>query len=139
MTRRAAAHDYSRPGIYHITMHVTEEAGMPLGTVVGTDADTASMSLTPSGEAVRQELLTAITTHYGMITVDAYVIMPEHLHFILIVRDNIVSQSGRPAHLGQVIAGFKKGCNKRFWALAAQPAAETAANTGGQTAGHTGT
>lgn len=27
MTRRAAAHDYSRPGIYHITMHVTEEAG----------------------------------------------------------------------------------------------------------------
>ena len=31
MTRRAAAHDYSAPGLYHITLHVAEALGQPLG------------------------------------------------------------------------------------------------------------
>ena len=35
MTRRAAAHDYTRPGIYHITLHVADDLGHPLGAVVG--------------------------------------------------------------------------------------------------------
>ena len=120
MTRRSAAHDYSRPGIYHITLHVADGMGQPLGTVVGSDADGAGIALTPVGAAVKSELLTAITTHYPMVMVDAYVVMPEHLHFILIVRAPIVSSSGRKAHLGQVIAGFKKGCNRAFWAVTGQ-------------------
>jgi hypothetical protein len=35
MTRRAEAHDYTRPGTYHITLHVAEGMGSPLGKVVG--------------------------------------------------------------------------------------------------------
>ena len=35
MTRRAAAHDYTRPGLYHITLHVADGLGQPLGAVVG--------------------------------------------------------------------------------------------------------
>ena len=35
MTRHAAAHDYTRPGIYHITLHVADSLGQPLGCVVG--------------------------------------------------------------------------------------------------------
>ena len=120
MSRRAAAHDYSRPGIYHITIHVAEGIGQPFGAVVGSNADSASVSLTPVGEAVLHELLTAITAHYPMITVDTYVIMPEHLHFILNVRDPIITKSGRPTHLGQVLAGFKTGCNRAFWAITGQ-------------------
>lgn len=84
MARRSAAHDYSRPGIYHVTLHVAEGMGQPLGAV------------------------------------DAYVVMPEHLHFILMVSGNIVSRNGRATHLGQVIAGFKKGCNRAFWAITGQ-------------------
>ena len=120
MSRRAAAHDYSRLGIYHITIHVVEGIGQPLGAVVGSNADSASVSLTPVGETVLHELLTAITAHYPMITVDTYVIMPEHLHFILNVRDPIITKSGRPTHLGQVLAGFKTGCNRAFWAITGQ-------------------
>ena len=120
MSRRAAAHDYSRPGIYHITIHVAEGIGQPFGTVVGSNADSASVSLTPVGEAVLGELLTVITAHYPMITVDAHVVMPEHLHFILNVRDTIISKEGRPTHLGQVLAGFKTGCNRAFWAITGQ-------------------
>ena len=133
MGRRAFAHDYTRPGFYHITIRVADGLGRPLGTVVGTDADTAAVALTPVGEAVRRELLTAITAHYPMVTVDAHVVMPEHLHFILVVRDPIVTAAGRSTHLGQVIAGFKAGCNRAFWAatnqgpLTAPPAAPPAA------------
>ena len=120
MSRRAAAHDYSRPGIYHITIHVAEGIGQPFGAVVGSNADSASVSLTPVGEAVLGELLTVITAHYPMITVDAHVVMPEHLHFILNVRDTIISKEGRPTHLGQVLAGFKTGCNRAFWVITGQ-------------------
>ena len=120
MSRRSGAHDYSRPGIYHITIHVAEGIGQPFGAVVGSNADSASVSLTPVGEAVLGELLTVITAHYPMITVDAHVVMPEHLHFILNVRDTIISKEGRPTHLGQVLAGFKTGCNRAFWAITGQ-------------------
>ena len=115
--RRSATHDYTRPGIYHITIKVAESLGRPLGTLTGDHADSAAITFTAVGTAVEHELLTAITAHYEMVTVDAYVIMPEHLHFILIVRAPIVSKSGQRTHLGQVIAGFKKGCNRAFWAI----------------------
>ena len=117
MGRRAFAHDYTRPGFYHITIRVVDGLGRPLGSVVGTDADTAAVALTPVGEAVRSELLTAITAHYPMVTVDTYAVMPEHLHVLLRAHSAIVSRNGRPTHLGQVMAGFKYGCNRRYWAL----------------------
>ena len=122
MMRRSAAHDYSRPGIYHITLHVAEGMGQPLGTVAGCTEDDAHVVLSVAGSSVEHELQTAITAHYPMVTVDAYVIMPDHLHFILIVHQNIVSKSGRSTHLGQVIAGFKKGCNRAYWAATGQEA-----------------
>lgn len=123
MMRRSAAHDYSRPGIYHITIHVAEGMGQPLGTIVGSTEDDAHVVLSAAGSSVEHELLTAITAHYPMVTVDAYAVMPEHLHFILIVHQDIVSKSGRSTHLGQVIAGFKKGCNRAYWAATGQVAA----------------
>ena len=49
---------------------------------------------------------------------------PDHLHFIVVVHRDIVSSNGRKTHLGQVIAGFKKGCNRRYWALTGQTGQE---------------
>ena len=122
MQRRSSAHDYRLPGIYHVTIRVAEGLWQPLGAVVGNDAASASVALTAAGAAVERELLTAISAHYPMVTVDAYVIMPEHLHFMLIVREPLVSSGGRSAHLGQVIAGFKQGCNRAYWAATGQEA-----------------
>ena len=128
MTRRMATHNYSRPGIYHITIHVAEGMGQPLGQIEGSPTypdgsqNSPQMVLTPIGNMVREELLSSITGHYRMIIVDTFVIMPEHLHALLIVKEPIVSRNGRPTHLGQVIAGFKKGCNRRYWAMTGQTA-----------------
>ncbi len=126
MTRRCAAHDYTAPGIYHITMHVVDALGRPFGTVVGNlaapdgSADAPRVALSPIGQMVEHELLHAIPSFYPMIEIQDYVIMPEHLHFIIEVHDAIITRNGHPAHLGQVIAGFKKGCNRRYWEMTGQ-------------------
>ncbi|MBR1791477.1 MAG: hypothetical protein IJ754_06980 [Bacteroidaceae bacterium] len=138
MTRRAAAHDYTRPGIYHITLHVADDLGHPLGAVVGNlsapdgSADAPRIALSPLGQMVEHELLHAITAHYPMITIQDHIVMPEHIHFLMVVQDKILSRNGTTMHLGQVIAGFKKGCNRRFWEMTGQ----TAGYCGGKTAAH---
>ena len=73
---------------------------------------------------VEQELTESIHAYYPMIEVSDFVIMPDHLHFILVVHSRIVSPNGRETHLGQVIAGFKKGCNRRYWEITGLTAAE---------------
>ena len=144
MTRRAAAHDYSAPGLYHITLHVAEALGQPLGRIVGDlsapDGTPSAHhpSFSPIGQMVEHELLTAISAHYPMIEIQDYIIMPEHLHFIIEVHSTLITQNGKKTTLGQVIAGFKKGCNKRYWEMTAMTAGgQGEVMAGGQTAAHT--
>ena len=123
MGKRCQKKDYRLPGAYHITINVAERQWHPLGQVVGNldqpdgDANAPRVELTSIGKMVEEELTKSITTHYPMIEVQDYVVMPEHLHFILVVHNSIISRNGRETHLGQVIAGFKKGCNRRYWEM----------------------
>ena len=127
MQRRMATHNYALPGT------LADGMGLPLGQIQGSleqpdeSPNAPHVAMTPVGNMVREELLTSITMHYAMIRVDTFVIMPEHLHVLLQVTAPIVSSTGRPTHLGQVIAGFKKGCNRRYWAMTGQDAAAGAA------------
>ena len=142
MTRRAAAHDYTQAGIYHITMHVADGLGQPLSHLVGSEIapadspDAPRTELTAIGQMMEQELLQSISGHYAMITVMDYVVMPDHLHFLLEVNDKILSRHGKTLSLGHVIAGFKKGCNKRYWALTGQAAPNGSGS--GEAAAHAG-
>ena len=126
--RRSHSHDYSRSGYYHITISVAKGFHQPLGQIAGRldkpddDSDGPHVELSPFGQMVEQELKESIQRHYSMLEVLDYVIMPEHLHFLLVVHRDIVSKSGKPTHLGHVIAGFKYGCNKRYWAMTGKPA-----------------
>ena len=123
MKRRSQTHDYNRSGYYHITISVAKELRQPLGQMAGQldkpdgDCNAPHVVLSPLGQMVEQELRESIQRHYPMLEVLEYIVMPEHLHFLLAAHRDIVSKSGRPTHLGQVIAGFKYGCNKRYWAM----------------------
>ena len=136
MKRRSYSHDYSRSGYYHITISTTKALRQPLGQMAGLldkpdgDSEAPHVVLSPLGQMVEQELRESIQRYYPMLEVIDYVVMPEHLHFLLVAHRDIVSKSGKPTHLGQVIAGFKYGCNKRYWAMTgrAKPA-----NTGNGT------
>ena len=126
MNQRCQRHDYNLPGIYHITMKVADDLGQPLGHVAGDpskqegEPDAPHVVLTAAGEIVEQELLNSIHAHYPMMEIQDYVIMPEHIHFIIEAHSPIRTKSGNESTLGQVIAGFKKGCNRRFWEITGQ-------------------
>ena len=128
MGRRCQKKNYRLPGTYHITVNVAERKWQPLGQVVGNldkpdgNADAPRVELTNIGKMVEEELTKSITAHYPMIEVQDYVVMPEHIHFIAVVHHDIISRNGRETHLGQVIAGFKKGCNRRYWEMAGMTA-----------------
>ena len=125
---RGSQKNYRWPGTYHITISVLERQQQPLGRIVGDvskpDGDPLApkVHLSEIGKMVEHELLHSIHAHYPMIDVEDYVVMPDHLHFIVVVHRDIVSSHGRDTHLGQVIAGFKKGCNRRYWELTGQTA-----------------
>ena len=125
---RGSRKNYRWPGTYHITISVLERQQQPLGRIVGDVSKPDDDPLAPKvllseiGKMVEHELLHSIHAHYPMIEVEDYVVMPDHLHFILVVHRNIISNNGRDTHLGQVIAGFKKGCNRRYWELTGQTA-----------------
>ena len=128
MSRRNPVHDYSRKGVYHVTLRVPAALGQPFGVIVG-DADTAHVELTAVGAMVADELCNTISRHYPMVSVDTYVVMPEHLHAILLVKAPIVSRAGKETHLGHVISGFKYGCCRRWWQLLGLPTHPSATPT----------
>ena len=136
MKRRSHSHDYSRSGYYHITISTTKALHQPLGQIAGRldkpdgDSDAPHVVLSPLGQMVEQELRESIQRHYPMLEVMDYVVMPEHLHFLLVAHRDIVSNGGKPTHLGQVIAGFKYGCNKRYWAMTGRAKPGSTALTG---------
>lgn len=106
MTRRAAAHDYCRLGIYHVTLHVAKRMGSPLGKVEG-DAeapdghpDAPRVVLSPVGRMVEHELLSAIHTRYPMVEVQDHIVMPDHLHALLVVKRKLVNTAGHSTHFG---------------------------------------
>ena len=123
MKRRSFTHEYSYRGYFHITISTGQQLRQPLGRVCGDigkpdgDATAPHVELTPFGQMVQQELLTSIKRHYPMVEVDTYVIMPEHLHILLHATRDIFSATGSRTHIGRVIAGFKQGCNRRYWEM----------------------
>jgi len=142
LTQRALAHDYTRAGVYHITIHVADGLGQPLGKVTGNlsapdgTADAPHTALTPIGQMVEHELLHTIHAFYPMVTIQDYVIMPEHLHALMVVQDRILSRNGKVLTIGQVIAGFKQGCNRKYWDILkrAKPASALPRPANGATA-----
>lgn len=133
---RGPKKNYRWPGTYHITINVMNRKQQPLGYIEGDVSKPYGDSLAPRvhlseiGRMVEQELLVSIRKHYPMVEVQDYVVMPDHLHFIVVVHRVIYSSNGRETHLGQIIAGFKKGCNRRYWEITGQ----TGANQQGEPA-----
>lgn len=121
MKRRSPGNNYRNPGLYHITINVHDRRRQSLGKIVGDvqfpdgHPDAPRVELTAIGKMVEYELLHSITHYYPVIEIQDYVVMPEHLHFIVNVKNSLISKNGRQIHLGQVVAGFKEGCNRRYW------------------------
>ena len=126
MKRRSPGNNYTAPGTYHITLTVHDRKAQSLGVIKGDlqypdgHPNGPRVELSALGRMVEDELLHSITEHYPVIEIQDYVIMPEHIHFLAVVKNSLISKNGHTTHLGQVIAGFKSGCNRRYWEITGQ-------------------
>ena len=119
MKRRCFCHDYYDRGIYMLTVD-TEGRRPLLGRLVG-----EAIVKTPLGEAV-ESCWREIPRHFPEVRLLECVVMPDHFHGLLFVRERMEK------HLGEVVRGFKIGCTKAQRGLVAGgPVA------GGLVAGHT--
>ena len=99
MQHRSPGNNYTHPGIYHITITISDRKAQSLGRVTGDlqypdgHPNAPRVELTAIGKMVEYELLHSISYHYPFIEVQDYIIMPEHMHF---------------------------GCNRRYWEITGQ-------------------
>ena len=116
--RRAHFHDYSRPGVYMITM-VTEGRQQLFGQIVGHTRGQKGTEEYPHlrcsalGEKILQEEIAKISKFYSMVEVMKVALMPDHIHLLLNIKGNLP----KGKHLGNVVRGFKTGCTRAWWQL----------------------
>ena len=131
MKRRSPWHDYREKGTYMLTL-VVEGRKPLLGRLVmpgekppGTGAEPPGtgalppgteatwVELTTLGKAILDEEIRKIGEHYPMVEVWKVCIMPDHIHMIVRVKEEMP----KGKNLGQVVWGFKAGCTKAWWRM----------------------
>ncbi len=118
MKRRSPWHDYSWRGIYMLTLVVEGRAPL-LGVLKGNaeapdgSPDRPKVECTALGSAILHEEVAKIHRYYPMVEVWRVCVMPDHIHMIVRVKEDM----GEGKHLGMVVAGFKGGCSKVAMAL----------------------
>jgi putative transposase len=110
---RLAGWDYRWAGVYSVTI-CTRGRVCWFG-----DVREGQVVLSPVGEVVAQEWR-KIPRHRPRVTLDEWIVMPDHLHGILIFQGRTQGETDRPKHLlaqslGAVIGRFKSEATKRIW------------------------
>jgi putative transposase len=111
---RLSGWDYRWAGAYSVTI-CTRERMRCLGDVVD-----GEVCLSPIGLVVAEEWL-KIPRRQPHVLLDEWIVMPDHMHGILIFQGNTPTASPkdskllRPQSLGAAIGGFKSEATKRIW------------------------
>ena len=118
MKRRSPWHDYHRKGTYMLTLVV--EGRVPLlGELKGNvevplgSPDAPRVEYSELGNAILRNEICKINKFYPQLDVWKVCIMPDHIHMIVRVKEDLPEKK----HLGKVVAGFKSGCNNAYWQL----------------------
>ena len=113
--------DYSANGAYFITVCVQNRQSL-LSTIVGRDDPGAPpcVMLTDIGKVV-DKYICSISSAYECVTIDKYVVMPNHIHLLLTIGVQRRAGSSRPTDAEENQAALKKptvsqiiGAMKRF-------------------------
>lgn len=107
--KRMFAHDYTRVGFYMITLVTAGRRAL-----FGACRDNRVL-LSPAGEVV-QRRWQEIPAHRPAIETNTLVVMPDHLHGIVYVKEPL------PKPVGDTIRGFKSGVTSELRQLLANPA-----------------
>ncbi len=107
--------DYSKNGLYFLTICVKNKKEL-FCDIVGRDVpDAPNIFLSKTGKIVEKYIHTI--NNANSITVEKYVIMPDHIHLLIFIdnTDGVLGTS-RPTHsrLSRTVSGFKRLCNKEL-------------------------
>ena len=103
---RLKKYDYSDAGWYFVTICIQDTKCL-LGDIINNQ-----MNLNGFGNVINQYWLN-IPNHFNNVELDEYVIMPNHIHGIIVIRNSLVgARSPRPLGfprplLGQIVVYFK--------------------------------
>ena len=115
---RWRGYDYGNPGAYFLTI-CTEKRKNLLSTVVGEGLAPPEIRLRSCGK-IAEEQLRLLERRYFDVSVDRYVIMPNHIHVMLFVFDFGASRTSPPTRqhnaVSQFVSTFKRFCNKEYGA-----------------------
>ncbi len=119
-TPRLQGFDYNSVGIYFTTI-CTKNRRCMLSQIVGTGVpDCPQIKLTKYGE-IAEKYIKQLNDFYDHISVEDYVIMPNHIHILLFVMENGQSRTPVPTNIDRAnstfskfISTFKRFCNKEY-------------------------
>ena len=108
--------DYSQPGAYFITI-CTQNRRRMLSQIVGDGLpDVPQTELSQYGK-IADAYIQQLNDYYADIEVEQYVIMPNHMHIMLIVSENGTSRTPSPTtfrFIRNVVGADAHICPKRF-------------------------
>ena len=121
---RLSDYDYSQNGYYFVTVCTSKKeyvlSRLAVGTVAHDCPCPKDVTVSPTGlGSIVEKYIKNINTVYRYISVDKYVIMPDHIHLIIII--DVPDGASRAMHptLSQVISSLKrltvKECGHAIW------------------------
>ena len=112
---RLQEYDYNQNGAYFVTI-CTQDRKKILSTIVGGGAyDAPNVALTDIGKIVQKQIVNS--NRIPGITVDKFVIMPDHIHLIVLVNKTATKGTSRApsptnAAIPHLVSTFKRFCHR---------------------------
>jgi putative transposase len=118
---RLRGYNYAQPGMYFVTICLQHREHL-FGAI--TDR---GMALSAAGQMIQSALI-EIPQPFPYITIDTYVVIPDHVHVIVQIASPTEGITRKLVRLGDVIGGFKslttpayiRGVHQRGWPAFAQ-------------------
>ena len=118
---RLPDYDYSAPGACFVTICTHDRRCILSDITVGAlhEASAVSVSLTQLGQIV-DETIRSLPERYSDLTVDQYVVMPNHIHLLLRIkaeralREAPLRENGTRFLLAKAVGYLKMNCSKRI-------------------------
>ncbi len=108
---RLQGYDYAQAGAYFVTLCTVQKQCL-IGSM-----ETDGIHLTDAGR-IAAESWEWLAAQYPYVELDAWVLMPNHLHGILLLRDDV---PGRRKPLGALIGAYKTASTKQINTLRDSP------------------
>ncbi len=116
---RLKGFDYSTPGAYFITICVKDRKRLLSDIPVGDGVlDVPKNNLKRYGK-IAEDYLNRMNDFYKFVSIDKYVIMPNHIHLLLSIKYveeyNLNGTSGTPSPtVSEFVSTFKRFCNHNY-------------------------